>query len=80
MPMRSTSSLASAASRMPAVSMMLIGMPSIWMVSVTRSRVVPAMAVTMAKAAHAAGRRFQATHASTTMPKANGIVAATKPT
>jgi hypothetical protein len=50
MPIRSISS---AVSRRPAVSMMFSGTPSIWMACVTRSRVVPAMAVTIATSAPA---------------------------
>mmetsp|Transcript_32493 Transcript_32493/g.76309 ORF Transcript_32493/g.76309 Transcript_32493/m.76309 type:complete len:214 (-) Transcript_32493:272-913(-) len=49
--MRSTSSAAS--SRRPAVSVMCSGTPSIWMVWLTLSRVVPGMGVTMASSAPA---------------------------
>ncbi len=53
MPMRSTSSDASCAARRPAVSITCRGTPSIWMVSLTLSRVVPAIGVTMASSAPA---------------------------
>ena len=53
MPMRSTSSATSVSWRRPAVSVMWSGTPSIWIVSATRSRVVPGMAVTMASSAPA---------------------------
>jgi hypothetical protein len=48
MPMRSTTSMPSSMARMPAVSTMFSGMPSTWIVSLTLSRVVPAIGVTMA--------------------------------
>ena len=53
MPMRSTSSTASCPARRPAVSTICTGTPSIWIVSLTRSRVVPGMEVTMASSAPA---------------------------
>ena len=57
MPMRSTVSAASSPatpmSRKPAVSITCKGTPSIWMVSLTLSRVVPGMGVTMASSAPA---------------------------